>query len=106
MAREDLEYKVIIDHTVNNRMYEHVEFLAQVNEKAATQLLDTLLKDIRSLESMPYRNPVYNRPYIPSGKYRYLISNDRYHIIYQIEKNKVYVDYIQDCRQSDSKSLI
>ena len=106
MNNEDKVYKVIVDPAANDRMYDHFEFLAQVSEDAANKLLDGLLEDIRSLEHMPYRNPVYNRPYLKSGKYRYMVSCDRYRIVYQIEDNLVFVDDIQDCRQSDIKSLL
>ena len=51
-------------------------------DPAAEKLLDTLLSDIRSLEHMPYRNHIYNRPYIPSSKYRYMVSKNRYRIVY------------------------
>ena len=106
MAHKELAYTVIVDPAANDRMYEHMEFLARVSESAAARLLDNLIKDIRSLESMPYRNPIYIRPFAPSGKYRYMISCKRYRIVYQIEKETVYVDDIQDCRQADTKNLL
>ena len=94
------EYKVIVAPAANDRMDEHLEFLARVNEKAADRLLDELLASIRSLETFPYRNPVYNRPYLQLGKYRYMISAKRYRIVYQVDGDYVYVDDIEDCRQS------
>jgi len=100
---ENNTYQVIIDPVANDKMYEHFEFLARVNVEAANRLLDNLLSDIRSLESMPFRNPVYNRPYLPVGKYRYMISNKRYHIIYQVSDSFVFVDDIQDSRQADNR---
>ena len=106
MNTEDKKFKVIVDPAANDRMFDHFEFLAQVSESAANNLLDGLLRDIRSLEYMPYRNPIYNRPYIKSGKYRYMVSCDRYRIVYQIDENVVFVDDIQDCRQSDIKSIL
>jgi len=102
----DIVYRVIVDPAANDRMDEHFEFLARVSESAAYNLLDGLVQDIRSLEGSPYRNPVYDRPYLPAGKYRYMISCERYRIVYQIESNIVYVDDIQDCRQSDIMSLL
>ena len=106
MSDIDEIYHVIIDSAANDRMYDHFEFLARVSETAANNLLDGLLSSISSLERMPQRNPVYDRPYIKSGKYRYIISCDRYRIVYQIEGNTVYVDDIQDCRQSDLNNLL
>jgi len=103
---EEIEYTVIVDPAANDRMFDHLEFLSQVSEAAAERLLAELVKDIRSLENMPYRNPVYDRPYLPRGKYRYMMSGGRYRIVYQIDAETVYVDDIQDCRQSDSSSLL
>ena len=99
-------YRVIIDPAANDRMEEHIEFLARISESAANRLLDELLAGIRSLETSPYRYPVYNRPYLPIGKYRYLISGKRYRIIYQIDGDFVFVDDIEDCRQGEDKSIL
>ena len=101
MNEVDIAYQVVVDPAANDRMYEHFEFMARVSETAAEKLLDVLSASICSLENMPQRNPVYARPYLPSDKYRYLLSCDRYRVIYQIEGNTVFVDDIQDCRQSD-----
>jgi len=105
MENENKIYDVIVDPAANDRMYEHFEFLARVSVDAANNLLDSLLNDIRSLERMPFRNPIYNRPYLPTGKYRYMMSNKRYRIVYQIDGDFVFVDDIQDCRQADDKNI-
>ena len=106
MENEEKAYNIVIDPAANDRMYDHFEFLARVSETAAEKLLAGLVADIRSLEYMPYRNPVYNRPYLKSGKYRYMMSCGRYRVVYQTEENTVFVEDIQDCRQSDSRSLL
>lgn len=106
MDNIEKEYTVIIDPGANDRMAEHMEFLARVSEDAANQLLDEMMAGIRSLKIMPFRNPVYNRPYLPMDKYRYLIFGKRYRIVYQIDGDYVFVDDIQDCRQDDDKSVL
>ena len=106
MSDNEIKYKIIVDPAANDRIYDHFEFLAQVSETAAEKLLDELVKDIKSLDFMPYRNPVYDRPYLQRGKYRYMISCGRYRIVYQIQETTVYVDDIQDCRQSDASGLL
>jgi len=106
MDNVDKEYTVIIEPAVNDRMYEHFEFLARVSELAAERLLDSLVADMYSLERMPYRNPAFNRPYLKNGKYRYMISCERYLIVYQVVGDIVFIDDIQDSRQSDNKSLL
>ena len=105
MENKGKAYEIFIDPAANDRMYDHFEFLARVSETAAEKLLAGLVTDIRSLEHMPYRNPVYDRPHLKNGKYRYMMSCGRYRIVYQVEDNTVFVEDIQDCRQSDSSSL-
>jgi mRNA-degrading endonuclease RelE of RelBE toxin-antitoxin system len=100
------KYKVFISPSANDRMYDHFSFLAMVSEKAAHALLSKLIKDIQSLEFNPQINPYFDRPYIEKGKYRYKLSYRRYRIVYQILKDCVFVDDIQDCRQDDDKSLL
>ena len=106
MHEIDREYTVIVDPAVNDRMYDHFEFLARVNESAAERLLDQLADDMQSLRHLPYRNPVFNRPYLKSGKYRYMVSCEKYLIVYQIVDNTVFIDDVQDSRQSGDKSLL
>jgi hypothetical protein len=69
MRHETAAYRVIVDPGANDRMYEHFEFLARVGKTAAEKLLEGLAKDTRSLERMPYRDPMYDRPYLQRGKY-------------------------------------
>ena len=106
MERNEKVYQVIIASDANGRMYDHFEFLARVSVNAASRLLDELLKDIRNLPTEPFRYPVYNRPYLTVDKYRYILSNKRYRIVYQIIGNQVFVDDIQACRQDDDKSIL
>ena len=100
------KYHVSVSHAANDRMYDHFEFLAKVSENAARNLLSELLKDIKSLELTPMANPYFNRPYLERGKYRYKLSYGRYRIVYQIDKDNVFVDDIQDCRQDDDKNIL
>lgn len=106
MANEETIYSIMIAPAANDRMAEHFEFLARISEDAANQLLDGLINDIQSLQKMPFRNPVYDRPYMTPLKYRYMMSNKRFRIVYQVVNDTVFVDDIQDCRQSDDKDLL
>jgi len=106
MKNDEKVYRICVDPAANDRMFEHFEFLARVSIVAADKLLEQLLSDIQSLENLPHRNPTYNRLYLPSGKYRYMVSSERYNIIYQIDGDIVFVDDIQDSRQDDDKSVL
>ena len=76
MTENKTVYKVIISPFANNRILEHFEFLARVSESAASKLLYRLTDDIKSLQKMPFRNPAYDRPYVPLLKYRYMAEKD------------------------------
>ena len=100
------KYRIMVSPSANDRMYDHFLFLAQVSENAARNLLARLIKDIQSLEYMPQSNPYLDRPYLEPGKYRYKLSYRRYRIVYQVTKDCVFVEDIQDCRQNDEKNLV
>jgi mRNA-degrading endonuclease RelE of RelBE toxin-antitoxin system len=106
MDSADKIYAIVVAPAVNDRMYDHFVFLARVSEAAAKRLLDNLVEDMYSLERLPYRNPVFDRPYVKTGKYRYKVSCERYLIVYQIVEDTVYIDDIQDSRQAENKSLL
>ena len=106
MVRDEKAYQITIASDAHDRMYDHFEFLARVSVNAAHRLLEGLLQDIRKLAYDPFRFPIYNQPYLLINKYRYIISNKRYRVVYQVCGNHVFVDDIQDCRQDDNKSLI
>ena len=100
------KFKVFVSPAANDRMFDHFEFLARVSESAARNLLSKLVKDIKSLEFMPQANSYFDRPYLEQGKYRFKISNRRYRIVYQIIKDSVFVEDIQDCRQDEDKNIV
>ena len=100
------KYKVFVSPAANDRMYDHFEFLARVSESAARNLLSKLVKDIKSLEFMPQAHAYFDRPYLEQGKYRFKLSHRRYRIVYQIIKDSVFVEDIQDCRQDDDKNVL
>ena len=107
MTNTEKVFHVFVEPAANDRMAEHMEFLARVSEDAANRLLDEMIECVQSLKKMPYRNPFYNRPYLIIDKYRSLLfGNGRYRIVYQISGDYVFIDDIQDCRQSDDKSVI
>jgi len=99
-------YQVKIAPAAYHDINRHFFFLAKVSKNAATRLKNTLLKDIRSLEKMPERNPMYDRIGVTPGKYRYMLSANRYRIVFEIVRNIVRVNGIEDCRQSNESKIL
>lgn len=77
----------------------HARFLAQVSESAALRLIEVFNERVKSLEIWPERNPRLIDPLIPAGKYRKLLMEKRYLLVYQIKAGTVYVDAVLDTRQ-------
>ena len=98
MSNENKIY-VIIAEEAAQMLVSHARFLAQVNEAAAFRLIETFQEKVKSLEQFPERNPVLIDPLITPGKYRKLLLEKRYLLIYQIKEKVVYVDAVVDTRQ-------
>ncbi|ERJ11760.1 type II toxin-antitoxin system RelE/ParE family toxin [Haloplasma contractile] len=99
MEQVNNNYTVMISKRATQMLVNHAIFLSQVNEDAAEHLVISFENASKTLEQMPQRCPWLIGEFIPRNVYRYLIFEKRYMLIYQIKDNKVYVDYVLDCRQ-------
>ena len=91
-------YKVVLSGEARTMLVSHVRFLASVNPDDAERLRSSLMGEIRKLDRMPERFPfldVNNR----RSLYRKMYVPNHYLVIYVIEDDTVYVEYILDCRQ-------
>ena len=93
------KYKVIITEKAKNMLASNIAFIAKVSADAATKQKKAVIDGIRSLEQMPKRYPFFNEEYIPPNKYRKMFIKKWYLILYQIQEDVVYVDYILDYRK-------
>lgn len=99
MENSEEKYQIIVSDRASEMLVNHVRFVAQVSKQAAEKLRKAIVKEVRTLEYMPHRNSWFNVEFIPTNKYRKLVVERRYLVLYQIRDNCVYVDYILDCRQ-------
>ena len=99
MDSETRVFTVIISEDASQMLVSHVRFLAQVSEAAAKRLIEDFQSKAKSLEQYPERNPVLIDPLITQGKYRKLLLEKRYLLIYQIKGSVVNVDAVVDTRQ-------
>lgn len=74
-------------------------FLAQVSPEAAERLVVSFENTANSLGIMPQRCPRLIGDYISNNKYRYILFEKHYMIIFQIKDDIVFVDYVVDCKQ-------
>jgi len=92
-------YKIIVSDRATDMLIQHVRFMAQISLQAADKLRAEIIEAAKSLENFPERNSWLSDPVLPASKYRKMIINKRYLLIYQIRVDSVYIEYILDCRQ-------
>ena len=95
-------YTVIVSDRAKQMLATHMHFLAQVSKTAAVSKKKELLAALASLEQLPQRFPFFEEPYLPPNKYHKMFVAKWYLILYQIQDDTVYVDYILDCRKDYS----
>lgn len=99
---ENKKYKVIVSDRAKRMLGTHIRFMAQVNKEAAAAKKKEIVSAMRSLSQMPQRFPFFEELYIPPNKYHKMFVEKRYLVLYQIQDDTVYVDYILDCRKDYS----
>ncbi|MDO5432441.1 ParE toxin of type II toxin-antitoxin system, parDE [Eubacterium maltosivorans] len=93
------KYKVVVSEQAMKMLVSHAAFLAQVSPEAAERLTVSFENAASSLENMPQRCPWLAGEYIAKNAYHFLMFEKRYMLIFQIRDDRVYVDYVLDCRQ-------
>ena len=100
------KYNVSVDPAANERMLDHVRFLAQVSISAAEKLYNIMVEAIAELENNPEICPIYTIQNLVDAELRYKLCGKRYRMVFEIVKNNIYVYDIQDCRQDSDKNLV
>lgn len=96
---DNRKYKVIVSDRAKRMLGSHIGFVAQVSKEAAASKKKELINAMRSLSQMPQRFPFFEEMYIAPNKYHKMFVEKWYLILYQIQDDTVFVDYILDCRK-------
>ena len=96
------KYKVIVSDRAKRMLGLHIRFMAQVNKEAAAEKKKEIMAALRSLRQMPQRFPYFEELYITPNKYHKIFIEKWYLVLYQIQEDTVYVEYILDCRKDYS----
>lgn len=96
---ESMKYKVIVSDKAKRMLGTHIRFMAQVSKEAAAAKKKEIMAAIRSLSQMPQRFPFFEELYIVPNKYHRMFVEKWYLVLYQIQDDTVYVEYILDCRK-------
>ena len=92
-------YAVVISKRATQMFVSHAAFLAKVSRAAADRLVTSFETAANSLAVMPERCAWLIADSIPRNKYRKILFESRYLLLFQIRDNTVYVDAVVDCRQ-------
>lgn len=95
-------YKVIVSDRAKRMLGTHIRFMVQVNKQAAAAKKKEIMTAMRSLSQMPQRFPFFEELYITPNKYHKMFIEKWYLVLYQIQDDTVYIDYILDCRKDYS----
>ena len=99
---DNKRYKVIVSDRAKRMLGTHIRFMAQVDKQAAAAKKKEIMTAMRSLSQMPQRFPFFEEQYITPNKYHKMFIEKWYLVLYQIQDDTVYVDYILDCRKEYS----
>ena len=99
---ESKRYQVIVSDRAKRMLGTHIRFMAQVNREAAMTKKKEIMTAMRSLSQMPQRFQFFEEPYIIPNKYHKMFVAKWYLVLFQIQDDTVYVDYILDCRKDYS----
>ncbi|MCI8586742.1 MAG: type II toxin-antitoxin system RelE/ParE family toxin [Lachnospiraceae bacterium] len=99
---ENKKYKVIVSDRAKRMLGMYMRFMAQACREAAVAKKKQLMTAMRSLSQMPQRFPFFEEMYITPNKYHKMFVEKWYLILYQIQDDTVYVEYILDCRRDYS----
>lgn len=96
------KYRVIVSNRAKQMLAIHIHFITNVNKKAAVEKKKEILAAMHSLSQMPQRFPFFEEMYITPNKYHKMFIEKWYLVLYQIQDETVYVDYVLDCRKDYS----
>ena len=95
-------YKVIVSDRAKRMLGTHIRFMAQVSKEAAAAKKKEIMTAMRSLCQTPQRFPFFEEAYITPNKYHKMFIEKWYLVLYQIQDDTVYVEYVLDCRKDYS----
>jgi len=96
VSSADKRYHIIISERAGEMLVQHARFLAQVSTQAADKLRTDVIGAVKTLQEFPERGSRLAHPLLPPNRYRKLLVDKRYLLIYQIKDDTVYIDYIVD----------
>jgi len=99
-------YNVVVRPKAWELLEKHVRFAKNANKKYANSLYDSFYKSLTLLATNPNQYPLWLPNFQLLLEYRRIIVKKRYSVIYYVQGNDVFVDYIFDARMDNKKYFI
>ncbi len=97
-----MKYSILISEDAKNSILESMRFLANVNKNSAKEELQKILKEISSLEEFPLRHSVVpNLLILGRQTYKFVLSNGRHIILYNVSGTNVFVNKFLGARKDN-----
>lgn len=97
------DYAIRISDLALTTLDKNILFLRKFDVDYSIKFREKIIKEIENLAIFPHSNPIYKKTKYYT--YRKKIVNNRYIIVYTIDKNIIYIFYILDGRQAYDKYL-
>ena len=99
------KYNIIIDALIKPTLDRHIKFASNVSTKYANSIRKEFYKILLSdLPNNPERFPFWLPDFKPPKPYQKILIKKRYLLLFYIDNNTVYIDYLLDCHM-DTKNL-
>ncbi len=99
MPEREETYQVVVSKRAAHQLVNQSAFVARLDERLAHSLVKEFNEAAQSLQRFPYRHPAIRSAEFVTDKYRKMVFNKRYILIYQIKGEMVYIEYVIDGRQ-------
>ena len=98
-------YDIVVDFFAEAQLDSHVRFASTVNMTFARSITNSFENALQNLSTNPDRHPLWLTDFPIPRAYRKILIRKRYLILFYIEENNIFIDYILDCRMNNSNFL-
>lgn len=96
------KYKVSVSFSAKRMMMQHLEFLSRVSTPAARRLRNEYSAIVSRMKENPLQFPLETDDSLPNPMCRRAFFGGRYKVLFFVDKDHIYIDAIQDCRQDNT----
>ena len=96
---EHKKYRVVVSPRAARQLSQHAAFVARLDEAVARKLTREFSECAAALAEMPFRWPLLRSSVFSHEKYRKVIFDTWYLLLYQVREDVVYIEYVIDGRQ-------